>query len=263
MATIIGRDFQDDSSARFFRISAIVMAGIIVLGFSMQWALGRSTFMAPWTVHAHALIFFGWTALYVTQSFLAGHPTAIALHRRLGWIALIWVPLMVAAGIAVTIMMVQRGHAPFFFTPLYFLIMNPMTILAFAGLTGAAIVMRRRTQWHRRLMFCGMTILLGPAFGRLLPMPFLIPAAGWAVFAAIIIFPLIGIRRDLRVDGRVHPGWWWGAGTIVAMQIAIDLIVLSPAGPAFYRVVTAGTPGGVLPPSAYPPPPMGPIVTGR
>ena len=30
--------------------------------------------------------------------------------------------------------------------------------------------MRRRTDWHRRLMFCGMAILTGPGLGRLLPM---------------------------------------------------------------------------------------------
>ncbi|TZG29632.1 hypothetical protein FYJ91_01355 [Sphingomonas montanisoli] len=256
-------DIRDDRGTRFFQVSAIIMALVLVAGFSVQVAMGRSTFAAPWVVHAHALIFFGWTALYLVQATLAGNSAAISLHRRLGWLALLWVPAMVAAGIAVTVLMVRRGHAPFFFTPLYFLIMNPLTVLTFAGLTGAAIVMRRRTQWHRRLMFCGMTILLGPGFGRLLPMPFLIPLAGWAAFAAIILFPIAGIVRDLRADRRVHPAWWWGVGTIVAMQVGIDLIVMSPIGDAIYAGVTAGSPGAALSPAAYPPPPSGPMITGR
>ena len=86
-----------------------------------------------------------------------------------------------------------------------FLVFNPLTLFAFAGLTAAAIVMRRRTDWHRRLHLCGMTLLLGPGFGRLLPMPLLPPFAFEAVFAASMLFPLAGVISDLRRTGRIHP----------------------------------------------------------
>jgi hypothetical protein len=228
------------------------MTAVLVAGFSTSIAFGRSSFDAPLRVHLHAVVFFGWVMLYLAQNVFVGTGYR-QIHKRLGWLAVAWVPAMLAMGTWVTVAMARAGAVPFFFQPLYFLILDPLTVLVFAGLTAAAIVMRRKTQWHRRLMFCGMTILLGPGFGRLLPMPLLIPYAGWAVFAAIIPFPLAGMIRDLRVAGRVHPAWWWGAGTIVALQFSIELISFSPLGLAIYGWVTAGSPGASIAPLAFPP----------
>ncbi|PZU08814.1 MAG: hypothetical protein DI605_11490 [Sphingomonas sp.] len=233
------------------------MTAVLVLGFSVQFAFGRSSFASPLRVHLHALIFFGWTMLYLLQNILVGTGYR-DIHRKLGWLSVAWMPAMIVMGSWVTVVLVRAGHVPFFFQPLYFLIMDPMTVLVFAGLTAGAIALRRKTQWHRRLAFCGMTILLGPGVGRLLPMPLLIPYAGWGVFAVIILFPLAGMIRDLRAAGRVHPAWWWGAGTIVAMQVAIDLIAFSPPGLAIYGFVTAGSPGADIAPLAFPPFPGAP-----
>jgi len=259
MATIANpRPATTSSDVRFFFISAIVMALVLVAGFSIQLAFGRSSFAAPLYIHVHAFLFFGWTVLYVVQSWLAGTEASVAVHRKLGWLALGWMPAMVFMGCYITIAMVRRGSVPFFFMPAYFLIMDVVGVLSFAGLATAAIVMRRRTQWHRRLMFCAMTMLLGPGFGRILPMPFLIPWAGEAVFVPMILFPLAGIIRDLRRSGRVHPAWWWGAGAIIATQTAVSILPHTPAGPAVYALVTSGSPGGAVAPLAYPPFPGAP-----
>ena len=243
-----------DRETRFFFVSAVLMALVLVGGFSMQFLMGRSTFSAPVFVHVHALLFFGWTALYVLQNALVATGST-TMHRRLGWLAAIWVPAMAIMGIFVTVVMVRRGAVPFFFQPAYFLVMNPITILIFAGLTFAAIRLRKETQWHRRLMFCGMAALTGPGFGRLLPMPLLIPWAGWAVFAAVILFPLAGIVRDLRKTGKVHAAWWWGAGMILVAQVAMDVIANSGAGLGLYHWTTQNSPGANLAPLAYPLPP--------
>jgi hypothetical protein len=162
---------------------------------------------------------------------------------------------MVVMGTYVTVEAVRTLHAPFFFQPAYFIIMNPLSLFVFAGLATAAIILRRRTLWHRRLMFCGMSILLGPAVGRIIPSPLLMPFVGEAVFAVILLFPLAGILHDRRTRQRVHPAWLWGVGTIVAMQLAINAVTFSPLGPAIYRAVTDGSPGATLAPLAFPPPP--------
>ncbi len=256
MATIANPRPGIVRDVRFFLISAIVMAAALVFGFSMQLAMGRSSFGAPIYVHLHAIVFFGWVVLYLLQNILAGNASAVAIHKRLGWLAVVWVPMMVVMGLVVTFAIVRRAGVPFFFTPLYFLIMDPLSLFTFAGLTTAAIVKRRDTQWHRRLMFCGMAILTGPGFGRFLPMPFVIPWAGWVVFIPIILFPIAGVIRDLRVSGKVHPGWWWGIGTMLAMQFAISGIAASPLGLAIYDAVTAGSPGAAIAPREYPPFPL-------
>jgi hypothetical protein len=242
---------------RFFLISSFVMAFTIALGFSMQLAMGRSSFGAPPMVHVHALVFFGWTVFYVLQNALIA-TGSVALHRRLGWIGAGWATTVVLLGIYTTAASVRHGTTPFFFEPGYFLFMNSMTVLGFGGLTAAAIVLHRRTDWHRRLLFCGMAILTGPAFGRLLPMPLLIPLASWTVCVAILLFPLSGIIADLRRTGRIHSAWWWGIGTIMAIQCAIGIVAFSPAGVAVYRAVAKGTPGEAVPPLVFPPPPHRP-----
>jgi hypothetical protein len=256
MATVASPQPVVASGEKFFLITAILMALVLVCGFSLQLAMGRSSFASPLPVHMHALLFFGWTTLYVLQNALAASGS-LATHRRLGWLATIWIPCMVVAGLVVTVAMIRRGGAPFFFQPLYFLVMDSLTLFSFAGLAAAAILMRRRTEWHRRLMFCGMAMLTGPGFGRLLPMPLLIPFTGEVVFAALMLFPLAGVIRDLRRSGRVHPAWWWGIGVLLAAQASIDLISHSPVGTAIYGVVTRGAPGAAIAPMVFPPFPGG------
>ena len=247
---------------RFFLGAAIAMTLVIVAGFSTQLAMGRSTFYSPPLVHAHAIVFMGWVFIYLTQNILVARDR-IDLHRRLGWIAVGWLFPMVLLGCLVTLAMLRRGQVPFFFRPLHFLVFDPLTVFTFAGLTLAAVALRRRTEWHRRLHFCGMSLLLGPAFGRLLPMPLLQPWAWECSFAAGMLFPIAGVIADLRRSGRVHPAWRYGIGTMLACFVLIEAITYSPVGTALYRAVTAGSPGAAIPPLDFAEPPAGPLMTGR
>jgi hypothetical protein len=243
--------------SRFFEVSAILMALILAGGFSLQLAMGRSTFGAPLFVHVHGVIFFGWVLLYVAQTFL-GTRGPIALHRRLGWLAAGWVAAMVVAGFAVIIWRIQAAQAPFFFRPQHFLIANPLVVLLFSGLTSAAVAMRKRSDWHRRLHLCAMAALLGPGFGRLLPMPLMIPWAYQIAMVCGLMFPIAGMIRDMVRNGRVHRAWWWGIGTILAVMAGTEAIVYSPLGDAIYSWVTAGTPGATVAPLEFGAmPPMG------
>lgn len=241
---------------RFYFRLALAMAVTVIVGFAFQLAMGRSTFAARPLVHVHAFIFMGWVALFTVQVWLATHG-AYSRHRVLGRVAMFWVVAMLAAGTALTVDVVQRGTTPFFFQPQHFLFANPATMLAFLSLFTAAIIMRRRTDWHLRLQLSAMAALLGPAFGRLLPMPLIIPYAFDAAVVAGMAFPLVAAWRDRRQTGRAHPAWWWGMGITLVMIGAAHLVARSPLGDAVYSAVTAGTPGATLPGMAFPPsPPM-------
>lgn len=263
MASIAGTVIPTTApSERFFLYSAIAMTVIIVAGFSIQLAMERSSFNAPLLVHAHAIVFMGWVAINLLQNVFVATDRR-ALHRRLGWLATGWIAAMVVLGVWITVAMVRRGQAPFFFQPLHFLVFNPLSLLSFVGLTAAAIRLRRHTQWHRRLHFCAMATLLGPAFGRLLPMPLLTPWSFEATFFAVMIFPVMGVVADLRREGVVHPAWRWGIGAMVGTMVAVQAIAYGPFGPELYRMVTAGSPGADVAPLEFaPPPPLGPV-TGR
>ena len=239
---------------RFFQRVALWVAVITVAGFGLNIVLGRSSFAAPPLVHAHAIVFMGWVAIFVTQSVLAT-TGRIALHRRLGWLAAGWTLLMIGLGWAVTAAMVQRGGVPFFFQPLHFLVFDPLSVIAFAGLTWAAIAMKSRTDWHRRLHLCATALLLGPGLGRILPMPLLIPYAFEAAFAGCMVFILVSVMIDRRRLGFVHPAWAWGVAAMLASLVVTEALTYSPVGLALYEAVTTGTPGATVAPLAFPAPP--------
>lgn len=252
MATISGNPAASDDR-RFFRTLAWIMSAIIVAGFTIQLALGRSTFAVPWQYHVHGLVFFGWVAIFLAQNnFIAGGN--IALHRRLGQIAYLWIPLMVVMGFVIMFTSMRRNGGPFFFDQNEFLISNSLLLLVFGGLAFASLRARRHSGWHRRLMFCAMAILTGPGFGRLLPLPLVIPH-GWRVMVVVtMIIPVIGMIADYRRNGKVHSAWLWGVGIILVAQIIADLIAYSPLGIALTEQLVAGTPGGERPMGAFLPP---------
>ncbi|MFM9977972.1 MAG: hypothetical protein ACKVOP_08010 [Sphingomonadaceae bacterium] len=246
---------------RFFLNTALLMAAIIVAGFSLQLAMGRSSFASPLRVHLHAVVMSGWVVIFVAQTALVASGS-LTLHRRLGWIGAGWVVAMIVTGFVVTIAMVRNGSVPFFFTPLQFLVFDPVSMLTFAGLTAAAIVNRHRTDWHRRLHLCGTAMLLGPAFGRLMPMPLLAPYAFEATAVAILLF-LLGVMVADRPEGRTHPAWGWGIATFIGSTLFIEALAFGPLGPPIYDAVVAGSPGAAVDPYAFPPPPASPLITGR
>jgi hypothetical protein len=228
----------------------------------VQLLMGRSTFASPLRVHVHAVLFMGWVAIFVLQSQLATRGP-LALHRKLGWLALGWIALMLAAAMTVIVAMARNGTVPFFFTPQHFLLADPLTLVGFVGLTAGAIMLRKQTDWHARLHMCGMAMLTGPAFGRLIPMPLLVPWAFEAAGAASTLFILTGMIRDKRHSGAVHRAWWFGLATLVGTLALARVLSASPVGEAIYQATVAGYPGAAVPGLEYGQPPATPLRTGR
>ncbi len=238
---------------RFYTIMAFVMALVIVAGFSVNLAMGRSSFALPLAFHVHGMIFMGWLGLYLAQvvTIASGN---IALHRQLGKLAYLWIPLMVAAGTMIIVVSARTTGGPFFFAVNEFFLSNLAGLLAFGALALWALRVRRYSGWHRRLMLVAMSILTGPGLGRLLPMPLLIPNAWTIAVTTSFIFPVIGMIADWRRDGRVHPAYWWGMGVNAGAFIVSMLLAYSPIGYALTEWVIAGTPGAERPMAAFLPP---------
>jgi len=254
MASIPFSTGTDRGEARFFFTMACVMAAAIIGGFGLNIVTGRSSFAMPWLVHFHAFVTMGWLGLYVLQNSLifAGNVT---LHRRLGWLSVLFLPAMLAMGLLITRFSLQIAGGPPFFDQNQFLVSNVLHLVLAVGLVAWAVTVRRNTGWHRRLMFCAFAILTGPGFGRLLPAPLFIPYT-WYVVAILpaLLFPVIGMLADKRRYGGIHPAWFWGTGLVLAVQLVADLFAYSPAGHAFTEWFLAGTPGAQRPMEAFSPP---------
>ncbi|MFC7537900.1 hypothetical protein ACFQPG_11075 [Sphingomonas sp. GCM10030256] len=258
MATIAQKPFAAQApDERFFLRAAVLMTIVIIAGFSMQWLAGRSTFHAPMRVHLHAIVFMGWVAIYLIQNVSAAS-AQMNLHRKLGWIAALWLVPMIIVGSYATVAMVRAAQVPFVFRPLHFLIFDLATLLGFVGLTLTAILMRKQTGWHRRLHFCAMSLLLMPAIGRLLPMPLLMPFAWETAFALSLLFPFSGIFADWRRSRAAHPAWGWGIATMLSAFIFTEAATYTPMGTFIYRAATLGSPGATVSPLSFPAPPTGP-----
>lgn len=181
----------------------------------------------------------GWVGFFTLQVILATRGSQ-ALHRRLGWISLAYVPAILASGTATIVRVMQLGTTPPMWTPGYFLVMNMMALVGFVALTGAAVALRRRTDWHRRLMICGMAALLVTPVNRWMPVPVLFAVMSLASSLVILLFPLAGMVRDKRLSGRVHPAWAWGLAALAVTGIATEVVGRSALAGAAVAAITAG-----------------------
>lgn len=240
----------DLAERRFLFRLALAMVLVNTAGFATNLAMHRSTFAVPALFHIHALVFFGWMALVVVQTGLAARGN-FALHRRLGWLAALWTPAMVLAGPLLSVASLRRSGGPFFFAPAEFLFGGVSGIIVFALLVGLALALRRQGDWHRRLMLCAMADITGPGWGRLMPMPLLIPYAWQAGQLAGLVFPLVGMLGDWRRNGRVHPAWLVGAALLATGTVAGELVAATPWADGVTRQIMAGHPGANRPMTPY------------
>jgi hypothetical protein len=234
MATVMGTTGAEggqaapiDRERRFFLIMAIAIAGTVVSGFTLQLAMGRSSFAAPWWVHVHGVTFMGWLGIYLTQNVLVWRGQ-LAQHRRLGRFAAGYVGWMILVGLSVNTLAAIHHRIPPFFETNVFLVMDWMTVLVFAGLTWAGVRNRNRTDWHRRLMLCGAIQVMTPGVGRLLPLPFMGTWILWSIWAVMAVYVAVAMTYDLVTRGKVHPAYYWGFGAITLSVALMRPLAFSP-----------------------------------
>jgi uncharacterized membrane protein SirB2 len=232
---------------RFFLIASAVMVALIIAGFLTLYLRGISTFAAPWPVHVHAVAFMTWVGFFMLQVTLAT-TGRVHLHKRLGWIGAVLMPVLLILGPLILFRMMRNAAVPPFWTYAYFMTMNLMALIAFAALTIAAIRLRKQTQWHRRLMFCGMAALVVTPFNRLTPDAVLAQSMSLIPAIAVLFFPLAGIAADWLRDRRIHPAWWWGLGALILTGVTTETFGRAPMAGDIVALITAEAPGEEIDP---------------
>lgn len=220
------RDYRADQG--FFLKASAALAIVVSFAF-VQWAARGyvDPWTAPWWLHAHGLSMVAWLGLLVIQNGLA-QIGRIGLHRRLGTIAVALVPIILVLGVLTGYNGVALGRVPPFWSNSFLLALAIVQVAAFGGLVFAALLLRRNTEWHRRLMLGATIVILKAALDRLLPAPLLgaalAPAEGLIQLAAVAVLA----RHDRAVLMRVHPATWWIAGTVVASHVAMAALAVFP-----------------------------------
>lgn len=232
MTTMTGSDVLAYAGVRtdhFYVRMASVMVGVAFVGFApTYWVpMARGTLVITPLVHAHALLFFGWVALFWTQTWLAAHGR-LGRHRELGVVGVLLACAMCIAGVAATTSSLERAEAAGFGPAgRAFSIVSLSALLFFAVLVAVAVLSVRRSATHKRLMVVATASLLQAGVGRLFAL-FLAPpgAVGPPPVRPTIIAGLTtdllivaAMIHDRRTRGRVHPAYWVAGAALLALQV--------------------------------------------
>jgi hypothetical protein len=156
--------------SRSYLIVAIALAVLVVVGFAKTFYLRYWFDVPPITklLHAHALVFTAWFALFVAQArFIAKQD--YRTHQKAGIAGMVLAALVFVLGIATTIVSASAPRPrPLGMSSAQFVLFPLTGILAFGGLVAAAYVYRRRPQVHKRLMMLAMIAVLGPPVARVI-----------------------------------------------------------------------------------------------
>ena len=221
----------------FFIAAACAVAAAVFLGFAPSFYL-RAPERGPLSplFIAHGLVFTAWFALFIAQAVLARRG-AFTLHKTLGFasapLALAMVLLGFEAGRDAFLRGVGLSEGG---PPEVFFFLSWSDALGFTLLYGAALLMRRRGDWHKRLMLLASISMLLPATGRLSVTLGVDPLSAVAMQFAFLA-PLLAF--DLRTLRRAHPATLAGAALLVLKIVGVFTLAETEAWFAYARWLTA------------------------
>jgi len=215
------------SEHRYFSIVAVVVTVTVLAGFIPLYTLRllRHDPNLTLLVHAHGFVMTAWIALFLTQTLLiAKH--RIELHRQLGMFGVGLATLVILVGMPSLVnAAARRSHDVHSVRFLWMLVaFDGIALAVFAGLVAAAIVLRLRGDYHKRLMLLATLSLLGPAFGRLTE--YASGFRGNSDFGVMLLCTgtvLTCALFDKTKSHRLHPAFLWGGAAVVGMDVATYL----------------------------------------
>lgn len=229
MATLVQGTIHSRPKGEIFYVQmAVACLVVAVLGFLPTFWLpvAQGQFHAQPVVYVHGLVFTAWCVFFIWQAWLA-ETNRLQHHRAVGLAGVSLATLMVMLGVLISLNFMKVADAggqldaalAFSFIPL-------SSIAYFAAFFTAAIAMRRRREWHKRLMLVTAISILSAAIARwgivlfpppgppAPPPPFVdVPPS---VVAALLI--AVAMLRDRRVIGRVHPAYTIGIVSYLALK---------------------------------------------
>lgn len=170
----------------------------------------------PPVLHVHAMLMGSWLLLLLAQTSLVATGRT-ALHRRLGVIALVLVPSMVAAMIGITmsawssIASIPAGlMPPEALSQTKTVVTNVLLqqihiVVLFPALVGWAVLVRKKdSETHKRLLILATVLPLAAGIDRLTWLPTTSPDSPVALYLYQLAWLLPVLIYDVLRRGRVH-----------------------------------------------------------
>jgi len=211
----------------FYFCMSLVFAGLVVWGFSrtVDTNLFHAKPPRPFLLWMHGAAFSTWIIFFIAQSTLV-RVRKVSVHRLLGWFGAALAATMVVLGFTIAVVMTrfdmtvlhQADADAFLSIPFY-------DMIAFGTLIALAIGWRKKPDYHRRLIFIASCGLMDAAVGRC-----------DFIFNHNLFFPcldlliVLGMVRDLSVEGRVHKVYLYALPPmIVGQSLSVYLWRVNPA----------------------------------
>ena len=152
-----------------YMVAALACAAIAVTGFARSYyfksLFGRPPL--PLLLHVHGVIMSSWCVLFLVQAYLVAIHR-VGVHRRLGVFGAALAFLVVAIGIYATVEATAREVQNHVVGPFHFLFgLNLVNLFLYAAFVVAALSLRSRPDFHKRLMLMATLSMLAPAVARI------------------------------------------------------------------------------------------------
>jgi len=202
-------------SRYFYFCMSLVFAILVIAGFSktVDDHLFHANPPRPVLLWMHGAAFSTWIVFLIAQSALV-RVRKVSVHRTLGWFGAGLATVMVCLGFTIAVVMArfdsqvlhQKDVASFLSVPF-------LDMIVFGACLALAISWRKKPDFHRRLIFIGSCQLMDAAIGRF-----------DFIFNHNLFYPgldlliVLGMARDLIVDGRVHKVYLYALPLIIVGQ---------------------------------------------
>jgi hypothetical protein len=257
-ATATELSLERSAARGFFFWTSLLLLAFLLVGFAPSLYL-RLLFEVPpipGYLHVHGAILTSWFVWLVVQTSLV-RTERTATHRRLGVVGVVIAVAVVFAGPMATVGAVGRLRAAGFdwdtdmsavsalgvegVPMIRFMAQvvwgNFVSIVVFATLVGAALLLRRSPEAHKRLMLLASIVIVGPALARISRWSIfggedgpLIPGVLLALLLAVVVHDLVGRRR-------LHKATMYGIALIVGATVALQFIADSEFGRSVVRML--------------------------
>lgn len=224
---------------RFYLGVGLVAGALVLWGFAPTYYL-KLLFGSPalsMRLHIHGAVMSSWLVLFFLQACLIS-ARRVDLHRRLGLVGVVIAVLVVIMGSTTTFNAAAREvgqHSDEATARITVLGLELMQMALFAALVGAAIWMRRRPDFHKRLMLLGTACMMPSAFSRIpVNLTFMVSNM-LSILILFNLFVLVCASIDTLRNRRLHPAYGWGGLFAIS---GLDLAYVGAISPQWIRFGT-------------------------